>query len=769
MSEDILFLKEKMKALLDNEALDYDKVLETAVKITEKDNNNIRFSVDANLVRRLGEQLVAKKTTAVSELVKNAYDADSTLVNVYFELNEANPRIVIFDDGTGMSKEDIINGFMRISTSEKEDNSVSERYKRLRAGRKGIGRFSTQRLGNYLKIVTKQENEELGYLIEINWQQFSKRKNISFIANTISKIDVDFIHGTKIIIEDLNDKDWSDGNIKTAYKYIKSIINIAPSETDPGFQVKFYYKNTNGYELVADEKTEIFSDSDAHITATLENGNAVVRVSSETLGIKNESIDVWYDEKNNIRKFSHINSPVKLDAYYFSLATVNSRKQRAYLRENGGIKLYRNGFKVSPYGEQYDDWTALDDSVRRRKILPPHGNQNFFGHVKVEDLNGIDFEETSSREGLIHTDAFQELRLFVYKALTAAVIRISEARNIKINSNDRSYVKENKPTISVKDKLNIVSETISSVSKLVDAATSFDDVSSDGIINNIEDKSIRNKIIEDLHDAADELKQASVISQSLIDEIELLRVLGAMGLAIGEFTHEINLSITSLSINVQNLKQSKLLEEDRDSALNSLENNIATLKSFTKFFDSTIRENVNRNKKVIEIRDSIEPFYESMKPIIERKGIQFAIHYEGYELFTKPIHVSELYSVFINLFTNAYKAILRSGTNPRKMSLTAKKDSEDIIIRFEDSGDGIEPANRERVFEPFYTTSTPSGPYESDDLSLKGMGLGLSIVRDLVESMSAEITIVDASDGFTTCFELRIPKADDKEIPDDIY
>ena len=242
-----------------------------------------------------------------------------------------------------------------------------------------------------------------------------------------------------------------------------------------------------------------------------------------------------------------------------------------------------------------------------------------------------------------------------------------------------------------------------------------------------------------------------------------------MGLAIGEFTHEINLSITSLSINIQNLKQSKLSNEDRDSALDSLESNIATLKSFTKFFDSTIRENVNRNKKIIEIRDSIEPFYESMKPIIERKGIQFIINYEGYDLFTKPIHISELYSVFINLFTNAYKAILRSGKNPRKMSLTAKKDSEDIVIRFEDSGDGIDPVNRERVFDPFYTTSTPSGPYESDDLSLKGMGLGLSIVRDLVESMSAEISIVDPSAGFTTCFELRIPKADNKEIPDDIY
>ncbi|MBP2195100.1 sensor histidine kinase [Pantoea cypripedii] len=769
MNEDIDFLKDKMKDLLNSEAVDYDKILETAVKITEKDDDNIRFSVDANLVKRLGEQLVAKKTTAVSEIVKNAYDADSTLVNVYFELNEKLPRIIISDDGTGMSKEDIINGFMRISSSEKEDNSVSELYKRLRAGRKGIGRFSTQRLGNSLKIITKQENEELGYIIKINWLQFSKKKNISFIANTISKIDVDFSHGTKIIIEDLNDKDWTDSNIRTAYKYIKSIINITPSDTDPGFQVKFYCKKTDAYELVADEKTEIFSDSDAHITATLEKGIAIVTVNSKTLNIKNETIDVWYDEKNNIRQFSHINSPVVLDAYYFSLATVNSRKQQAYLRENGGIKLYRNGFKVSPYGEQYDDWTALDDSVRRRKILPPHGNQNFFGHVKVEDLNGVDFEETSSREGLIHTDAFQELRLFVYKALTAAVIRISEYRNIKINPNDRSYIKEPKPTTTVKEKLNSVSETINSVSKLVYEVKSFNEASTDEVINNIENNSARDKIIENLHEAADELKQASVISQSLIDEIELLRVLGAMGLAIGEFTHEINLSITSLSINVQNLKQSNLLNEDRELALNSLENNIGTLKSFTKFFDSTIRENVNRNKKVIEIRDSIEPFYESMKPIIERKGIQFDIKYEGYELFTKPIHVSELYSVFINLFTNAYKAILRSGTNPRKMSLSAKKDSEDIVIRFEDSGDGIETANRERVFEPFYTTSTPSGPFENDDLSLKGMGLGLSIVRDLVESMSAEISIVDASSGFTTCFELRIPKADDKEIPDDIY
>ena len=109
---------------------------------------------------------------------------------------------------------------------------------------------------------------------------------------------------------------------------------------------------------------------------------------------------------------------------------------KKYSLKNSGIKLYRNGFRVLPYGEWGDDWLSLDKSTRRRSILPTHTNQNFFGYVEISDESG-DFEETSSREGLLNNEAFVELQNFIYRSLVSAVIKIAEQRNLKIVSGQK--------------------------------------------------------------------------------------------------------------------------------------------------------------------------------------------------------------------------------------------------------------------------------------------------------------------------------------------
>ena len=128
----------------------------------ESDNiREIGFTVDAGLIQRLGYELVGRAETAVSELIKNSYDADATIVDVDFiDTALQGGSLVISDDGLGMTEEQLINGFMRISSTDKLHNPTSLRFNRTKAGRKGIGRFAAQRLGEELVIVTQTKTSE---------------------------------------------------------------------------------------------------------------------------------------------------------------------------------------------------------------------------------------------------------------------------------------------------------------------------------------------------------------------------------------------------------------------------------------------------------------------------------------------------------------------------------------------------------------------------------------------------------------------------------
>ncbi|EHK2889908.1 ATP-binding protein, partial [Vibrio parahaemolyticus] len=220
----------------DDEKLEYGKILEVAAELSTYDEENARFSVDGNLVKRLGEQLVAKKTTALSELIKNCYDAEASKVEVIFEnTDQPGGTITIADNGHGMTREALINGFMKISTSDKEDNPVSPNYERARAGRKGIGRFAAQKIGNYLTIITRTSADEPYLVVDFDWQEYKSKSNLLSIGNKIrtSEDDYGFENGTKLIISGTKEV-WSETNQSTAFKYISSVIKNAPTTLGSG-------------------------------------------------------------------------------------------------------------------------------------------------------------------------------------------------------------------------------------------------------------------------------------------------------------------------------------------------------------------------------------------------------------------------------------------------------------------------------------------------------------------------------------------------------
>src|SRR5205814_1679954 len=133
-----------LKAAVESEKSNVDELLGLVSELAQHDPDKIRFSVDAGLINRLGLQLVARQETAVAELIKNAFDADATQVKLIFSASEnrTGGRLIVEDNGEGMTKGQLVNGFMRLASDEKIREPTSPRFRRQRAGRKGIGRFA---------------------------------------------------------------------------------------------------------------------------------------------------------------------------------------------------------------------------------------------------------------------------------------------------------------------------------------------------------------------------------------------------------------------------------------------------------------------------------------------------------------------------------------------------------------------------------------------------------------------------------------------------
>jgi signal transduction histidine kinase len=273
---------EKQLTLFDGEA-DYFEQKE------ELDADSAVFRVHASLIYKLGESLIADEITALSELIKNSYDADAGICVVNIDSNyqeningcNCAGLIEISDNGCGMDLNTIINGWLTISNSPKKkmkkENRTTDKYHRYPLGDKGLGRLAVQKLGRYMQLTTKKEKSKIEYTVTIPWGDFLKNTTIDKIPVKIIKREVyDNKSYTKIVVKDLVDSRlWcKDEQVDVLSNSISKIVSPFRSKENT-FRV---VAKINGELIPTDTKAfdELLRTARAKYLIKYSNGKAVI-------------------------------------------------------------------------------------------------------------------------------------------------------------------------------------------------------------------------------------------------------------------------------------------------------------------------------------------------------------------------------------------------------------------------------------------------------------------------------------------------------------
>ena len=209
-------------------------------------NETLAFKVSSGLKNLIGRDLISDKYIAIFELVKNSYDANASNVKIsYLISDQGNGKIIISDNGSGMTYNDIIQKWLFVAYSEKKPQNRSksayrEEIKREVAGAKGVGRFSCDRLGASLQLITKTKDEDYAHVVNVNWNKFEVDDTKEFIEipvdyTQIAKLPSGFNWGTTLIVDNLREE-W---NREELLKLKRSLMKLISPDADKGEPVSY--------------------------------------------------------------------------------------------------------------------------------------------------------------------------------------------------------------------------------------------------------------------------------------------------------------------------------------------------------------------------------------------------------------------------------------------------------------------------------------------------------------------------------------------------
>jgi signal transduction histidine kinase len=744
------------------------------------------FKISSGLKNLIGSELITDNFVAVFELVKNSFDAKASEVKIIFEnIYSENAKIIIQDNGKGMDYDDLINKWLFVAYSAKRDGTEdSNKQIDYYAGAKGVGRFSCDRLGRYLNLITIKDkpNAQIENLY-VDWKKFEEDQKKEFIKipvehNVLSKAPYNLKKGTILEISGINPEEWNrdnfirlkdklsklvrpDLNKSKKQKPFKILLEVEAEKQNDLKEIEanrekgegFVYRNTVNGEI----ENFIFDELDIRTT------KIISEVSSDGKFIITKLID----RENYIYEIKERNKyelleDVSIQLYFLNRAAKNifTRKMGIEAVNYGNVFVYKNGFRILPFGEPRDDSFGIDARALQgfsRYI----GTRNLIGQIEIFGDN-TELRETTSRDGgLVKTKAYKELVEYLFEALRRLEKYVVEVTEWGVNDDNI----ENLNTEQVKEKLVKLISNIADDKNLLELNYNSDIIN---LLKNQEENSAK-KLIKNFKRLAAESNNPTLLKDAKRLEKTLTSALEAKKSAEKELettAKQKKLVETELEQQISETLFAKADRATEKDDLLSIQHHIYrhSAQHITKYIDDLV-DAINKdkskddllklvskisfeNKKVITLsRFVTKAQFDTTVTKINADLISFVNEYvvNVYQEYRhlmmnnqtmtikaeKPTGITfntsfrpiEMIIILDNLLNNSLKAKAKNVTVNWKSI-----NSSEIELHIKDDGIGIPDKNLDKVFDARFTTTN-------------GSGLGLYHTKEVIEKLGGKITI----------------------------
>jgi len=705
--------------------------IEVVVRIADPSYRSLKESIRQakpsalDPLRKAALGAIDSTAPLAAQLAQKLKDAQS-IQQLQTALEEAN-YIDVSDTGEGMSLEQLENVYLTIGTRARLEQREQSRNGKPILGEKGIGRLSTMRLGMRLRVVTSRAGERRWNILEIDWKEFGRSQHQLLTDIPVKPFQGEQKpdpgkSGTTIHITDLS-TEWSRQKLQTIAQ--QEFSRLMDPFSPPQMRMVFLY-NEESVVINPIDKL-LFDHADAYVEAE-------VRKISKDLGFELRG-EIVYRFRNR-RKALHLtqdhllsaaalNSAAELDSlgpfsmmcYWFNRRRLTAiegigdiKLVKALVDEwGGGLMLFRDGFRVHPYGGPADDWLQLDPIAFKSQGYKINRKQ-IIGKVDITNRDNPLLVDQTNREGL--QDNLQS------RALTLILQRILiDLRVFATNVDDEIRQREALD-------FDVLEARVQS------AQTALEGTLEQLLAKYPKERHIASAVRSANEDIKEIMDQAKELAQGLDQRQNQLVHLAGIGLMVEIIAHELNRA-TQYTLSLLASAELEMVPNDVQHTLETLESQLKTIQKRLRILDplSTagrqVKETFDLAAWTREILSGHDAQFQRHKITLKYRVIP-----AGGEFKVRAVK-GMIVQVIENLISNSVYWLKRYRTDRPAFQpeLTVVVDCKEHQVRFSDNGPGVEPDQREQIFLPFVTTKP----------SREGKGLGLYIAREIAHYHGAKL------------------------------